>query len=64
MPIKMLTKDGKKYGGKYVATRSFKNRSVVCAGTDPIKVVAEAKKRGVQEPVLIYIPEKGTIHIY
>jgi hypothetical protein len=61
---KMLVKNGKKYSGKYVATRSFKDKNVLCAGTDPVKVIQEAKKRGAQDPVLVYVPKKGMIHIY
>ena len=64
MPARMLVKDWEKYSCKYVATRSFKDNDVVCAGTDPVKVIQEAKKKGAQDPVLIYVPEKGMTHIY
>ena len=64
MPAKILIKDGHKYGGKYVATRSFKHTSVLCSGTDPLTVIEEAKKKGAEDPVLIYVPEKGVGHIY
>ena len=64
MPETMLIKDGDKYGGKYVATRSFKDKTVLCAGTNPVEVVKEAKKMGAKDPVLLYIPKKGMIHIY
>jgi len=64
MSATMLIKDGDKYGGKYVATRSFKDKKVLCAGTDPVKVIQEAKERGAKDPVLVYIPKKGMIHIY
>ena len=59
MPVTTLIKDGEKYGGNYVATRSFKDRSVVSYGTDPLKVFDEAKKKGVKDPVVIYVPKKG-----
>jgi len=64
MPAKALVKDGRKYGGKYVATRSFKSKKVLCAGTDPVKVVREAKEMGAKDPVLVFVPEEGTVHIY
>ena len=64
MPVTTLIKDGEKYGGNYVATRSFKDRSVVSYGTDPIKVFDEAIKKGVKDPVVIYVPKKGMVHIY
>lgn len=64
MPANILVKDGEKYGGKYVATRSFKDKKVLCSGTDPVKVIEEAKKRGAQNPVIIYVFKKGMVHIY
>ena len=64
MSPKMLIKDGKRYSGKYVVTRSFNDKNVLCAGSNPLKVVKEAKKMGVEDPVLIYIPKKGIVQIY
>ncbi len=60
----VLLKDGEKYGGQYVATKSFKNRKVVCSGSDPNKVFNEAKKKGVMAPVVFYVPKKGIVQIY
>jgi hypothetical protein len=64
MATRVFLKDGKKYGGKYVATRSFKNKKILCAGTDPVKVVEKAKKMGAKDPVLIFVPKEGVVHIY
>jgi len=64
MPTKVLVKDSRKFGGKYVATRSFKSNKVLCAGTDPVKVIREAKEMGARDPVLIFVPKEGTVHIY
>ncbi len=64
MPVTTLIKDGEKYGGNYVATRSFKDRSVVSYGTDPIKVFDEAKKKGVKDPVVIYVPKRGKLQFF
>jgi hypothetical protein len=64
MPAKVLVKDGRKYGGKYVATRSFKSKKVLCAGTDPVKVIREAKEMGARDPVLIFVSKEGMVHIY
>ncbi len=60
----ILLKDGEKYGGQYVATKSFKNRKVVCSGSDPSTVFNEAKKKGVMAPVVFYVPKKGIVQIY
>ena len=39
----VLLKDGEKYNGQYVATKSFKDRKVVSHGSDPSKVFNEAR---------------------
>ena len=64
MPARALLKDSQKCGGKYVATRSFKSKKVLCAGTDPVKVVREAEEMGVEDPVLVFVFKEGTVHIY
>ena len=60
----VLLKDGDKYGGQYVATKSFEDRKVVSHGSDPIKVFNEARKKGAKEPVVFYVPKKGMVQIY
>ena len=60
----VLIKDGEKYGGKYVATRSFKDTTVVSFGEDAAKVYDEAKKKGVKAPVVFFVPQKGMVNIY
>ena len=61
---RVLLKDSEKYGGKYVATKSFKDRKVVSYGSEPDKVFNEAKEKGVKEPVVFYVPKKGMVQIY
>ena len=60
----VLLKDGEKYGGQYVATKSFKDREVVTYGIDPGKVFNDAKDKGVKSPVVFYVPKKGMVQIY
>ena len=60
----MLVNNGDKYSGQYVAVKSFSDRSVVSYGTQPVEVLKEAKDKGFAEPVLLFIPEKGMVHIY
>ena len=62
--MKDLVLDADKYTGKYVATRSFKNKKVISFGTDPLRVYEKAKKLGVREPVILYIPKKDEVLIY
>jgi len=64
MQFNVLFDDGDRYGGKYVATRSFEDRTVISSGEDPIKVYNEAKERGADDPVIVYIPEKDMVQIY
>ncbi len=60
----VLVHNADKYTGKYVATRSFRNKKVISFGTDPLKVYAKAKKLGAREPVILYIPRKEEVLIY
>ena len=60
----LLVKDSEKYGGQYVATRSFTDKEVISCGNDPVKVFEEAKRKGVEEPVVFYVPEKDVLQIY
>jgi hypothetical protein len=57
-------KDGAKYVGKYVATRSFKDKIVICSGKSIKAVFFAAKKKGTKDPVVFYVPEKHMAHIY
>ena len=61
---RVLLNDGEKYGGQYVAIRSFEDKKVVSHGSEPSKVFNAAKKKGVKEPVVFYIPKKGMVQIY
>lgn len=54
----------KKYKGKYVALKSFAENVVVASGKNPSEVMARANKKGVKEPVLVFVPEKPAVHIY
>jgi len=59
----ILKGDSKKYGGKYVAIRSFKNNEVLCTGKDPSKVLDCARKQA-KKPVIFFVPKKDVVHIY
>ncbi len=64
MELNILVNNGEKYGGKYVALQSYTNKDAISFGTNPVEVYEEAKKKGVTDPVLFYVPEKDSIHIY
>ncbi len=64
MPVVTLVKNAKQYRGQYVTTKSFQDKEVITHGKDPVKVIEEAKKKGIKEPVIIYVPEKEVAHLY
>jgi hypothetical protein len=52
------------YDGKYVALKSAEDNSVVGVGKSPGKALKAAKEKGIQDPYIIYIPDKEVVHIY
>jgi len=64
MQPQVLVNDSEKYGGQYVATRSFDDRDVISYGSDPAAVVDDAVKKGVEHPVVVYIPARGMVSVY
>jgi hypothetical protein len=63
MAVKKVIKNGQKYRGKFVATRSFNDKKVIASGTDPQKVIACAERK-CDSPVVFFVPKKNAIHIY
>ena len=53
----------KKYEGKYVALRSFSDKKVVASGKKLNDVIERAQKKGIQSPVLIFVPQKDHAHV-
>ena len=52
------------YNGRYVAMRSFDDHAIVGSGDDPETALKEAEEKGFANPVLLFIPERGVVHIY
>jgi hypothetical protein len=52
------------YNGQYVAIISPDDNTIVGAGDTPDKALAEAQKKGIQNPFLLYVPDKDLVHIY
>ncbi len=59
-----LVRNARKYEGEYVTTCSFNDNKVISHGIDPVKVVEEAKRKGIENPVIIFVPEKNMAHAY
>jgi len=52
------------YNGQYVAIISADDNTIVGAGNTPDEALAEAQKKGIQNPFLLYVPDKDLVHIY
>jgi len=61
--VNVLVADSQ-YKGKYVAMPSFIDKTVVAAGENPSIVLRLARKLGIQDPVVFYVPEPNMTHIY
>ena len=59
----ILVKD-EKYNGRYVALKDFNDSTIISDGRDPKEAFENAIKKGVLEPVILYIPVKGMVQIY
>lgn len=53
-----------KYDGQYVALVSVEDNTIVGAGNTPEEALNEARKKGIQSPFLLYVPDKNVAHIY
>jgi hypothetical protein len=53
-----------KYNGQYVAMKSIDDNTIVGSGETPSKALEEARKKGIQNPFLLYVPDKDVINIY
>lgn len=60
----VLVNDIEKYEGKYVATKTFLDKNVICSGDNPVDVYEEAQIKGADDPVIFYVPKRDVVHIY
>ena len=54
----------KKMLGKFVALRSFADNTVVASGTDAVRVMQAARRKGVESPVVMFVPAKKMVCLY
>ena len=55
----------KKYQGKYVAFNSLRrNRTIVATGKNAGRVVAAARRKGISEPVIVFVPYQDVAYLY
>ncbi len=60
---KVLVKT-EKYNGRYVAMKNFDDKTIVGVSDDPGKALRAAESKGHENAVILYVPEKDTVHIY
>ncbi|MDO9541016.1 MAG: DUF5678 domain-containing protein [Kiritimatiellia bacterium] len=53
-----------RYNGKYIAIMSAEDHTLVGAGDVPEDALNKARKKGVKNPFILYIPDKDSVHIY
>lgn len=53
-----------KYNGCYVAMISLEDNTIVGTGKDPEEALKQAEEKGCQDPYLLYVPDKESVHIY
>lgn len=52
------------FNGCYVAIKSFDDNTIVGVGDNPEKALRVAEMKGFKDTVLLYVPEKDSVHIY
>jgi len=53
-----------RYNGKYIAIMSAEDHTLVGVGDIPADALNKARKKGVKNPFILYIPDKNSVHIY
>ena len=60
----MTLVSGHQYEGKYVALKSFSDNTVVAYGEAPVDALKEAEKKGITDPVVVFVPQSNMTHVY
>ena len=56
-----MKNDLSNYNDEYVVTKSFTDKEVLLHGTDPLKLLAQAKDQGIKDPVIFFITDKPLV---
>jgi len=59
----VLIKD-KMYSGTYVAILDMLNPKVISNGKTPIDAINSAKQKGVENPMIVFVPLENMVQIY
>ena len=53
-----------RYGGRFVALRSFTNNTVMASGKDAGRVLTAARRRGARQPVIVFVPPRNVTCLF
>lgn len=62
--MEKLLVNSDKYNGQYVAIISLEDNTIVGSGPTPEEAINKAKEKGIQNPFILYVPDKDLVHIY
>ena len=55
---------GERYGGRFVALKSFDDQTIIVEGKDPKETLDKATQKGFKTPVIVYVPVKDMVQIF
>ena len=58
-----LIKD-ERLSGRFVALKSFDDKTVIADGKNPKEVLEKSIKNGYKNPVILFVPVKDMVQIY
>ena len=64
MSTQVLVRNAEQYAGKYITLKNFTDKTVVSSGRTPMIAMRQAKRKGYDHPVILYIPKKNMVNIY
>jgi len=54
----------KECAGEYIACKSWRCKKIVAHSKDPAKAYETARRTGVKEPVLMFVPDPNMVYVY
>jgi len=53
-----------KYGGQYIAKRSWRSKSIIAHSQNMDHVIKRAEEQGIMEPIIMFVPKRDMACIY
>lgn len=54
----------RKYAGKYVTFDPATGKKIIASSSNPSTVIKKARRRGVDVPAIVFVPNKDTTCLY